>query len=803
VDHLRYGLRQLRRSPGFAIVAVLTLALGIGANTAIFSMLEGIVLAPLPYTQPDRLAIVWTRLPSALNVLTSVPDFRDWQRNARAFEQMAGLTSHNYDLTSPGTPEHLNGNATSSGFFSTLGVKLTLGRDFSPQEDQHGGPPVALISERLWRDRFAGSDDALGKSVTLSAVDYTIVGVVPSGFRLERNTDVFTPLGQGDPVILNNRGSHGMLCVARLKPGVTLAQAKAEMSAVQVQLDRMYPVVDRGLGADVVLLQQQLVGDTGTTLLLLLGAVGLVLLIACANVANLLLARTAARTGEFAVRAALGASRAQIARQLITESVVLSLIGGALGLLMATWAMRPLLAMVPGGLPRSENVGVNIQVLLFTFGVAVVVGILFGLAPALKSSKMDLQMTLKDRGRGVARGHHRSQRVLVVLQMALTLVLLTGAGLLFRTVRRLWEANPGFDTQHVVTFKVGLSPSASKTPASMRVFYRELLQRIQQIPGVQAADATVLVPLSHQANSVPFWIGPHATGSMAEAPRLTLYSTGPDYLQALRIPLLHGRFLTAADTLQTQPVIVIDSVLARNYFGDQDAVGQAITIASGLTFRVIGVVGHVTHWGLGDDRQYSQSEAYASVYQITDQWVPVMFADLTVAIRTPLETAAVMPAIRNVVYGAPVYDVHSMQEIASESIAAQRFPMLLLGAFAGLALLLASIGIYGVISYLMTERVREIGIRMALGAQRSDVLRMVMEQGLRLALTGIPIGGAAALLLARLLATFSHLLFGVRANDPWTLLAVSLVLISAALLACYIPARRAARVDPMVALRCD
>jgi len=803
VDHFRYGLRQLRRSPGFALVAVFTLALGIGANTAIFSMLEGVVLAPLPFAQPDRLTIVWTRLPSALNVLTSVPDFRDWQRNARGFEQMAGLTSHNYDLTSPGMPEHLNGNATSSGFFSTLGVKLTLGRDFSAQEDQHGGAPVVLISERLWRDRFAGSDDALGKSVTLGAVDYTIVGVVPSGSRLIGEADVYTPLGQGDPVILNNRGSHGMLCVARLKPGVTLAHAKAEMSAVQVQLDRMYPVVDRGLGADVVPLQQQLVGDTRTTLLLLLGAVGLVLLIACANVANLLLARSAARTGEFAVRAALGASRAQIARQLIAESVLLSLVGGALGLLMATWAMRPLLAMVPGGLPRSENVGVNIPVLLFTFGVAVVVGLLFGLAPALKSSKMDLQMALKDRGRGVARGHHRSQRVLVMLQMALTLVLLTGAGLLFRTVRHLWEANPGFDTQHVVTFKVGHSPSASLAPASMRIFYRQLLQRIQQIPGVQAADATVLVPLSHQANSVPFWIGPHATGSLAEAPRLTLYSTGPDYLQALRIPLLHGRFLTAADTLQTQPVMVIDRVLARNYFEHHDAVGQTITIASGLTFRVIGVVGHVTHWGLGDDRQYSQSEAYTSVYQIPDEWVPVMFADLTVTVRTALDTAAVMPAIRSVVYGVPVYDVQSMQEIASESIAAQRFPMQLLGAFAGLALLLASIGIYGVISYLMTERVREIGIRMALGAKRWDVLRMVMQQGLQLALTGIAIGAAAALLLARLLASFSHLLFGVRANDPWTLLAVSLALMSTALLACYLPARRAARVDPMVALRCD
>jgi predicted permease len=800
---IRYGLRQLRRTPGFAAVAIVTLALGIGANTAIFSMIDGVVLAPLPYAQPERLVFVFARLRNTVNVLASAPDFRDWQRNARSFEQMAAVTGRSFDLTSPGTPAHLDGNAVSAGFFGTLGVKLTLGRDFTAQEDQHGGAPVAVISERLWKDRFNGSSGAIGKTVTLGGVDYAIIGVAPPLIRLEGDADVYTPLAQGDPIILNNRGAHGLLCVARLNGDVTTARAKSEMGAIQNRLDQLYPDVDRGLGTDVVPLKQALVGATGETLLLLLGAVGVVLLIACANVANLLLARSAARSGEFAIRAALGAGRMQIVRQLITESLLLSLAGGGLGLVVAKWAMPVMLAAVPGRLPRSENIGVNLPVLLFTFGLAVVVGIVFGLAPALKNSKTDLQVSLKERGRGVASGHHRAQRILVIAQMALTLILLSGASLLFRTVRQLWDANPGFVTQNVVTFKVGLSPSASKTPASMRVFYQQLLERIRTIPGIQAADLATPLPLGGQDNSAPFWIGSQATTSLAEAPRLLLYCTGPNYLETMGIPLLRGRFLTVKDTIKSEPVMVIDSVLARDYFGNRDPIGQTIRIPPGTTFRIVGIVGHVTHYGLGDLGLYTRNETYSSIYQVPDQWVPVMFEDLTVTIRTPLGVAAVMPAIRSVAYGGPVYDVRAMRELASASITSRSFPMLLLAAFAGLALVLASVGIYGVISYLMIERVHEIGIRMALGADKRDVLTMVIGQGLRLALGGVAIGAVAALLLGRLLSSFSHLLYGVKADDPLTFVAVSLVLIGAALAACYLPARRAAGVDPIVALRSE
>ncbi len=812
LDHLLrdvlYACRSLRKSPGFSTAAVLTLALGIGANTAIFSIVQSVVLAPLPYAEPDRLAMVWENNPRFPRVFISYPNFRDWQRNARSFEQMAAARWQGSDLTSPGTPEHLDRAEISSDFFRTLGVKLALGREFSPQEDQHGGAPVVIISDHLWSSRFNRNPGALGKSLTLDGTNYTIIGAAPPRFHFFSNADVYTPLGQTDPLIINNRGSHdGMLSIVRLKPEVSLSQAQAEMSTIQSRLDHLYPDDDRDIGTDVLSLKQQIVGNTGPTLLLVLGAVMLVLLIACANVANLLLARSTARVREFAIRSALGANRARLVRQLLTESVLLALAGGGFGLLIALCALRPLLAVVPAGLPRSESIAVNAPVLLFTLGISIFVGLLFGLAPALQSSKIDLDASLKEGSRGSTSAHHRAQSTLVIVQMALTLVLLVGSGLLFRTIQHLWESNAGFDIQHVITFKVGVSHSLLKTAASTRTAYQQLLERIGKIPGVQAADFTWLVPLSGGSATMPFWIGSQKPASLQAAPRMLVFLTGPDYLRAMGIPLLRGRFFTPQDTTKSPCVIVVDSDFANKYFPGTDPIGQSITagFSSVGPCPVVGVVGHVKHWGMDEHSTYTKAQAYFSLYQDPDQWVPINYPSTTIIVRTPLEPGALMPAIRTAVHGTvgtqPVYNVETMQQLVSESMSSQRFPMIMLAAFAGLALLLASLGIYGVISYSVSRRVQEIGIRMALGAEKGNVLWMVLGRGLQLVLAGIAIGAVAALTVARLLSSFSQLLYGVREWDPLTLTTVSLVLIGTALLACYIPARHAAQLDPIIALR--
>ena len=799
------GVRALRKNPGFAIVVVLTLALGIGANTAIFSVVHGVVLAPLPYSEPNRLVMVWESRPHVKTLSTSYPDFMDWQRNARSFEQMAALTSRNYDLTSPGTPQHLDGMEISSGFFSTLGVNLAMGHDFSPSEDMPHGASAVVISDRLWRNRFASSPQALGKSIRLDGAECTIIGVLPPGFRFLVDADVYTSLAQGEPLFYDDRTIHAIVGIARLKPGVSIGQAAGEMSAVQENLDRLYPAVDRNLGTNIVPLKQEIVGDVGGTLLLLLGAVGIVLLIACANVANLLLVRSAARRREFAIRSALGASRARMVRQLLTESVLLAMTGGILGLIVAKLGVRLMFAEFPQSLPRADSIDVNLTVLFFAFGISLVVGIAFGLAPALKSSRADVQGSLKSGDRGSTRAHPRGQSALVMIQMALTLALLVGAGLLLRTIGDLRKVNPGFNTQHVITFKVGLSPSLTQSASSIRIAYQQLLDRIRQIPGVETADFTNIVPLSEEDNGGPFWVGPQESTSMQDAPHALYFETGPDYLQTMEIPLLRGRFFTPADTPDSEPVVVINSVLAHTYFRDRDPVGQTITVAHWHTARVIGVVGSVRHWGLGDPGTYNPSQIYISFYQLSDQWIPAFARALSVAVRTPLDVATIMPAVRNVVYGTgkdqPVYDVRTMQQIVSESMSSQRLPMVLLAVFATLALLLASVGIYGVISYSVTQRVQEIGVRMALGAEKGQIFQMVIGQGLRMAVVGLTIGAAAALILTRLLVSFSHLLYGVGPRDPVTFASVSLVLTGAAVLACYIPARRASRVDPMVALR--
>jgi putative ABC transport system permease protein len=806
----RYALRQLRKNPGFTAVVVVTLALGIGANTAMFTVLQSVVLAPLRYFQPDRLVMVWENNPRLPRVFVSYPNFLDWQRSAHSFRQMAAFNEQGVDLTGPGAPAHLAGKEISSGFFSTLGTKLALGREFSQDEDRPGGTPVVVISNRLWKDRFNASPAALGKTLTLEGVDHTIVGVTPPGFRLQDDADVYTPLGRSDPLILNDRAGHdGIFSIARLAPGVNVSQGQAEMSAIQDGLDRLYPAANQDLGVYLEPLKQVIVGDIGRTLLLLLGAVGLVLLIACANVANLLLARTAARAREFAVRAALGADRVRLLRQLLTESVLLSFAGGGLGLLLAMLGVRSMLAAAPDTLPRSDDIRLNVPVLLFTLAVSLAVAILFGLAPALKGYNARPQASLKQGGHGSTNAHHRAQSILVIVQMALTLVLLMGAGLLFQTIRHLWNVDPGFDTQHVIAFKVGVSHSLTTTPSSTRTTYQQLIDRIRSIPGVQAADFTSAVPLSGQGWTMPFWIDSQRPESLQGAPRLVMYLVGPDYFRAMAIPLLRGRFFTAQDTTKSPCVMLIDSAFARKYFPNSDPLTQ--TLSAGFSpmgpCRIVGVVGHVRHWLLQDPSAYTQIQAYLPLYQDPDKWVLVNYPGTTIVVRTPLEPLTLIPEIKAAVHAAgndqPVYDLQTIQQIVSQSMSSQRFPMLLLGAFAALALLLASVGIYGVISYAVAQRVREIGIRVALGAKRQNIFRLVIGQGLSLVLAGLAIGAAAALLLGRLLSSFSQLLYGVTPGDPASFFAISIVLTAVAVLACYLPARRAASVDPVAALRCE
>ncbi|HEY3740490.1 MAG TPA: ABC transporter permease [Bryobacteraceae bacterium] len=808
---VRYAVRSLRKSPGFAVAAIVTLALGIGANTAIFSALDGSVLAPLAYRDPDRLVMVLLYNRSLkYSTYLSYPDFLDWQREARSFDEMAAYEGHGFDLTSPGMPEHVAGKQVSASFFDTLGVTPALGHPFTPKDDQTGGMPAAVISDRLWRERFGGDRAVVGRPVTLSGSVYTIVGVLKPGFRFEtEQADVYTPLGRRNTLLQNDRTNHDLASIARLAPGVSLSQARAEMNAIQERIGRLYPATEKGLGTSVDPLKEMIIGDAGGTLLLLLGAVGFVLLIACANVANLLLARSAGRAREFAVRLALGAGRGQIIRQVMVESVLLSLTGGLLGLVLAKWGLSAVLAAAPGSLPRMENISLNAPVLLFALAISMAVGLLFGIMPALKHSNVDLQTGLRAGGRGTAGGHQRMQAVLAVVQIALALVLLSGASLLFRTIHNLWEVNPGFNFEHVVTFQVGLSPTLTQTAAGIRTAYTQLLERIREVPGVTAADMTALLPLSQGDNSGPFWVGSQQPAvSMAQIPRARYFWTGPDYLKTMQIPLLRGRFVTAEDTVHSEKVIAIDSLMARMNFADRDPIGQTITVPHWGEARIVGVVGHVEHMRLdGSATLFDKPQIYGSFYQLSDQWVPAFRQSLRIAVRTPLDSAAAMAAIMPVVYGTgndqPVYNIHTMHELAAGSMAGQRFPMLLLVAFAALALVLATVGIYGVISYSTAQRVPEIGVRMALGAAKWDVLRMLAGQGLRLALAGVAIGVAAAMVLTRALASFSRLLYGVKASDPLTLAGVSLFLIAAALVACWIPARRAARIDPMIALRQD
>jgi predicted permease len=804
---LRFSLRTLRRNLGFTSVAVLTIALGVGANTAMFSVVQGVLLAPLPFPQADRLTFLWQNRAGVPQLEASYPNFQDWERTSRSFVSMSAITLHNFDLAAPGRAEHLVGIRATSALLATLDVTPAIGRDLTAADDSVSAAPVVLISDHLWRERFGADRYVAGKVVDLDGKSLNVVGVLPAGFHFLVDADVLTPLRPNMPAIYAERSVDAIAVVARLKRGITTGQAEAEMNAIQGDLDRQYPDANRGVGIAMNSLKEEIVGDVRGTILIMFGAVTLVLLIACANVANLMLARSKARAREFGIRAALGASRGRIVRQLLTESIVLSLLGGSLGIAVAGFALRTLLATLPYTLPRSADIGLHWPVLLFTMLTSMAAGVLFGLVPAMQSAKSDVQDALRRGQRGATAGRHASLSRLVMVQFALTLVLMTGAGLLLRSVRNLWHVNPGFDTRNVISFQVGLSPSLMQNPAGTRIAYQQLLARFRQLPGVEAADLTNIVPLSGSDNGGPFWIGTTQPASLQEAPHALYFWTGPDYLKTMGIPLLQGRFFTSADRIDSEKVVVVDSVLAHTFFPGRNPLGQTLTVGHWGAARIVGVVGHVRHWGLDDPGTYNPRQIYIPVYQLPDSMVTDFFRNLTLLLRTALPPAELMPAVRNAVSAyspdQPVYDVKTMDDIVSESMASRNLPIALLGVFAALALLLASIGIYGVVSYSVTRRTQEIGIRMALGSNRRQIFRMIVQQAMGMAGAGLGVGILVALVMVHLMPSFSHLLYGVGGSDPVTLAGVSGVLLLAALVACFVPARRAMRSEPMDCLRTE
>ncbi len=803
---VRFGLRVLSKSSGFAAIAILTLALGIGANTALFSVVNGVLLNPLPFPNPDQLLAVYSKTSSFSQSSISYPNFLDWHKDNTSFSSLGAFRFEDYNLTGAGEPERLHGYKISADLFPALGVQLPLGRNIRLEEDQPGAPPVVVIGDGLWKRKFASSPDVLGKSLTLNGKAYTIIGVAPSRLPVFSPTDVYVPIGQWtEPTFLDRHISMGMNSIGRLKPGVSFEQARADMDRVGRNLEAAYPDSNKGTGITLVPLKTDVVGDVRAVLLVLLGAVGFVLLIACANVANLLLARSTGRAREFAIRSALGASPARVIRQLLTESVMLGIGGGVIGLLLAKWGTRAILAALPAALPRSEEIGIDSHVLLFTIGVSVLTGILFGLVPAIKTLRPDMHETLKEGGRGSSGARHRTQSIFVIVEMAMALVLLIGAGLMIRSLAALWRVNPGFDSRQVLTYDVSFTSPADITAGQLRVKYRETLRRFENVPGVESVSLMGgSLPMTGDSE-VPFWIeGQPKPANQNEMPFALFYLVTHAYPQAMRIPLERGRFFNARDDERAPVAAVIDSSFARKYFPSQDPVGKRLNLnLLDMQPEIVGVIGHVEHWGLGSrEHQDLQSQIYLSVWQVPDRFWPLLANGVGWVARTTAAPASIVSGIREaeakVDSTAVTYNVRPMQEIVANSIAKQRLTMILLSVFSTLALALSAVGIYGVISYLTGQRTHEIGIRVALGASASDVLRMVLGEGMRIALIGVGIGLAAALGLTRLIST---LIYGVGAYDPLTFLGVAFLLSGVALVACYIPARRAMRVDPIIALR--
>ena len=812
---VRYALRMLGKSPGFTAVAVLTLALGIGANTALFSVVNGVLLNPLPYPSSDQIVSMAGWFPGYGESSISYPDFLDWVRLNRTFSSLAAYRRDSFNLTGQGDAEQVTAMDISASFFSLLGVNPILGRDFSSVEDQLGAPPTVILSGGFWKSKFGSSPDILGKALNLDGTDYTVVGVIPenfyfccaaTGFRL---SDVYVPIGASkDPQVHDRRMVPSIWAVGRMKAGVTLAQARANMDSVARSLGAAYPDTDKDTGIVVTPLQQVMVRDIRPFLLVLLAAVGFVLLISCVNVANLLLARSTGRGREFAIRGALGASQGRVIRQLLTESVLLAIAGGWLGLLLASWGTRAALAALPSALPRANDVRLDPRVLLFTLVISMAAGVLFGLAPALKTSRPDLHETLREGGRGTSGARYHTQNIFVVLEMALAVVLLIGAGLTIRTLVGLWSVSPGFDPHNVLSFRVSFPPSISNADATtIRASLRQFTDKIAAVPGVGAVSLTTgAKPLDHESALIFWRDGQPKPPNEVSMPFAVWYRVGPDYLNVMKIPLLRGRFLTTQDDANSPGVCVIDEEFARKFFGQEDPIGKRLNfiLVYNQPLQIVGVVGHVKQYGLDETTNSPiQAQFYMSPLQLPDEQLKFWAISATgYVIRTQDSPRAFAAAVRHVLHEfnskTVLYQPETMDSVVARSLASRRFAMILLAVFAALALVLASIGIYGVVSHVAGQRTHEIGLRIALGAQRSHVLLIILGQGARLALLGVVIGLAAAAGLTRLM---TRILFGVSATDPLTFSAVAIVLTLVALIACYIPARRAMRVDPIVALR--
>lgn len=807
---LKFGLRTLQQAPTFTLLAVLTLALGIGANSAIFSLVNAVLLHPLPYAQPDRLVSLDSSSGGKIRSEVSYPNFLDWARDHHALAALAAYRPYDFDLTGRGLPERVPAEMISANFFSLLGVQPVAGRWFNPAEDRPGAAPVALIGDGLAQRDFGAASNALGQQLTLSGINYTVIGVVPSSFRYAdgsfHRSDVYVPIGQSiDPVFRDRRESMGMRVIGRLQPGVSLRQAQAEMSAVARRLAATYPEADRDSGIRLLPLQQSLAGDVQPYLLLLLGAVGCVLLIACVNVANLLLTRSLNRAHEVSVRLALGATQGRVLRQLLTESLLLSLGGGSLGLVLAFWGLMGAVHLLPADLARITHVALDGPVVLFTLALSLLAGVLFGLAPALRAARLDLRSTLAEAGRGTIHARSRLQGVFVAAEMALAILLLTGAGLMIRTMIRLAHVDPGFDSHHVLASQLSFPLTGHPDPDAIRATLRRIQDVLNAVPGVQGASLMAAsVPL-RQESALPYWIDgqtkPVTQSAMRQA---MLYLVQPGYRNVMGIRQERGRFLLAQDNEQTPVVTVVDTRFARLNFPGQNPIGQRIHISPlNLTAQIVGVVDHVRQSGLAEDaNEAARGQFYLSIAQLPDAMVSAFRGNTALVLRTasvaPAQINSIRSALRQINSNAVLYDTETMDRIFSRALAARRSTMALLSIFAGFALVLACIGIYAVISFATSQRTQEIGIRMALGATWQRVLAMILGDGLKLALLGMAIGIAASLALTRFLGS---LLYGVHPIDPWTLLVSAFVLLTAALAGCALPARRAARLDPAKALR--